>query len=113
MSIYCLDQARVTPSGILFNGKYYSSKMAIKNKWYEHALLCGDSNISIAYRHSTLGIVITIMYDHDLEEAHCLNGFFQITEGDKQKYQSDLRLLKEKWNMQISNKDKSTRRLHE
>lgn len=109
MSTYCLDQAKVTPRGILFNGNLYSCKMALKSQWFELATYLGEWNISICYEHTSAGMVFLIIDDNQLAEVYSLNNTFEITEEEKQRYQSNLRLLKEKRSSFHSYKVKSLR----
>lgn len=101
-----MDQAIVTPRGILFDEKFYSCTLAIRNRWFETALILGEWSITICYERDTVDTVIVIIFEDEPSEAYSLNNSFDISKVEVQRYQRDFRLLREKRNLHRLNKTK-------
>ena len=90
--------ATVTGKGIKFKNLYYSSKMALKENWFEKARNKGSWKIKISYDPRNMKYIYIISPDHsDFEKCYMLD--YQKSYFDK--YYEEIEYLQEKEKLEM------------
>ncbi|WP_145410823.1 hypothetical protein [Paenibacillus xylanexedens] len=89
------ETAKVTPEGVLFNGEYYSSLWAIKEKWFETVSVSGEYSLPAFLKGSSKTILMVQPSGHeDYIEFRLLTRTSVV---DREQYYKKMQELKEQF----------------
>lgn len=90
------SKASVTKNGVIFQRKKYSCSYAIKNKWFERALISGIWKIEIIYEPRDLSEIWIILENKMILIKALMILKYPITIGKKRAYYEKINQLKKR-----------------